>query len=157
MAKLYILCGPSGSGKSTWAKNFVKDHNDVWYVSRDAIRLDMLKDDEPNFAHEKEVFRIFVKKIATIIMDNHNCIADATHLNEFSRRKLTQALDMYTKDYEIVCVVFNTDINTCLDRNAEREGRACVPESAIRRMFRDFKHPTLDEDERIVEVLDYEL
>ena len=45
---LYILCGPSGSGKSTWAHNFMieEDRNghDVRIVSRDEIRLSMLKD-----------------------------------------------------------------------------------------------------------------
>ena len=154
MAKLYILCGPSGSGKSTWAQsaNLAK----TAYVSRDSIRLGLLEDTDEHFAHEKEVFRIFVKTIAECLQNGINAIADATHLNIFSRRKLTQAIDMYTKDYEIVYVVFNTSLETCLARNAKREGRACVPESAITRMFRDFKHPTLDEDERIVEVLDYD-
>lgn len=154
MVKLYILCGPSGSGKSTWAQtaNLAK----TAYVSRDSIRLGLLEDTDEHFAHEKEVFRIFVKTIAECLQNGINAIADATHLNIFSRRKLTQAIDMYTKDYEIVYVVFNTSLETCLARNAKRAGRACVPESAITRMFRDFKHPTLDEDERIVEILNYD-
>lgn len=153
MAKLYILCGPSGSGKSTWAKNFRKEHEHVAYVSRDNIRLAMLTDDEDYFSHEKEVFKHFVATIAHYIQDDNDVIADATHLNEFSRRKLTQAIDMRFKNYEIIYVVFNVDIDTCLARNERRANLAAVPETVIRNMCRDFRAPTYDEDERIIDII----
>jgi predicted kinase len=152
MAKLYILCGPSGSGKSTWANS--DERQDVAYVSRDDIRLSLLKDEENYFSHEKEVFKQFVKEIAIRIMAGRDCIADATHLNMFSRCKLIQALDMYTNDYEIVYVVFNTDAETCIERNKAREGRRNVPENIIRNMHRDFRPPTMDEDRRIKEIIE---
>lgn len=151
MATLYILCGPSGSGKSTWANT--GDMQDVAYVSRDNIRLSILKDGEDYFSHEKEVFKEFVKEIAIRIMAGRDCIADATHLNMFSRCKLMQALDQYTTDYEIVCVVFNVDADTCVERNKAREGRRNVPENIIRNMCRDFRTPTYDEDERIIDII----
>ena len=152
MSKLYILCGPSGSGKSTWANS--DERQDIAYVSRDNIRLSLLKDEEDYFSHEKEVFKQFVKEIAIHIMAGHDCIADATHLNMFSRCKLMQALDMYTRDYEIVCVVFNTNVETCIERNKAREGRRNVPENIIRNMCRDFRMPTKDEDIRIKEIIE---
>lgn len=152
MATLYILCGPSGSGKSTWANT--GKMQDVAYVSRDNIRLSILKDGEDYFSHEKEVFKEFVKEIAIRIMAGRDCIADATHLNMFSRCKLMQALDMYTRDYDIVCVAFTTDADTCVERNANRTGRRNVPENIIRNMCRDFRMPTMDEDERIKEIIE---
>ena len=153
MSKLYILCGPSGSGKSTWATNFVKDKR-IAYISRDNIRLSIIKDEEDYFSHEKEVFKTFVKAIAHYIMNGDDAIADATHLNMFSRCKLMQALDMYTTDYEIVYVVFNVDADTCIERNKAREGRSNVPENIIRNMCRDFRMPTMDEDSRIKEIIE---
>lgn len=152
MATLYILCGPSGSGKSTWANT--GEMQDVAYVSRDNIRLSILKDGEDYFSHEKEVFKEFVKEIAIRIMAGRDCIADATHLNMFSRCKLMQALDMYTRDYEIVFVVFDVDADTCVERNKTRTGRRNVPENVIRNMCRDFRMPTMDEDERIKEIIE---
>ena len=152
MATLYILCGPSGSGKSTWANS--DERQDIAYVSRDNIRLSILKDGEDYFSHEKEVFKQFVKEIAIRIMAGRDCIADATHLNMFSRCKLMQALDMYTRDYDIVFVVFNTDVETCVERNKSREGRRNVPENIIRNMCRDFRMPTKDEDERVKEIIE---
>lgn len=156
MATLYILCGPSGSGKSTWARNFIfendRNGNDIRYVSRDEIRYSILKDGEDYFSHEKEVFKRFANTIRHTLIDGFDVIADATHLNEFSRRKLTQAIDMYYDNYEIVYVVFNVDADTCVERNKNREGRANVPENVIRNMCRDFRAPTLEEDDRAIEI-----
>ena len=154
MAKLYILCGPSGCGKSTWAEQFIKEHyeDDIRYVSRDNIRLELLMDGEDYFSHEKAVFRRFVEYICQTLVDGFDVIADATHLNEFSRRKLTQAIDMQFTDYEIVYVTFDVDVDTCVARNENRTGRRHVPENVIRNMCRDFRAPTLDEDERIIEI-----
>ena len=152
MPRLYMLCGPSGSGKSTWANS--GDRQDIAYVSRDNIRLSIIKDEEDYFSHEKEVFKQFVKEVAIRIMAGRDCIADATHLNMFSRCKLMQALDMYTRDYEIVFVVFDVDADTCVERNKARTGRRNVPENVIRNMCRDFRVPTKDEDERVIDIIE---
>ena len=152
MPILYILCGPSGSGKSTWANS--DERQDIAYVSRDNIRLSLLKDGEDYFSHEKEVFKQFVKEIAIRIMAGRDCIADATHLNMFSRCKLMQALDAYTHDYKIIFVVFNVSADTCIERNKAREGRRNVPENIIRNMCRDFRVPTKEEDERVIDIIE---
>jgi predicted kinase len=155
MATLYILCGPSGCGKSTWAEKFMCENEDIRYVSRDDIRYSILKEDEDYFAHEKEVFKKFAGTITETLIDGFDVIADATHLNEFSRRKLTQAIDMRGyKEYEIIYVVFNTDAETCIERNKAREGRRNVPENIIRNMCRDFRAPTMDEDERVFGIIE---
>jgi predicted kinase len=154
MPTLYILCGPSGCGKTTWATNFMKEHNDIRYVSRDEIRFQLVNPDESYFSREKEVFRRFANTIRYTLVDGFDCIADATHLNEFSRRKLTQAIDMYFKDYAIVYVSFNVNVETCIKHNTNREGRANVPETVIRNMCRDFRAPSIDEDERAKEVIE---
>lgn len=153
MPILYILCGPSGSGKSTWAQNdpHVKH---CGYVSRDNIRLSIIKDDEDYFSHEKEVFKKFVETIAGQLMAGYDCVADATHINMFSRCKLMQALDTYTHDYKVIFVVFNVNADTCIERNKAREGRRNVPENIIRNMCRDFRVPTKDEDERVIDIIE---
>ena len=158
MANLYILCGPSGCGKSTWSRQYIAFEealgNDIRYVSRDEIRFSLLKDGEDYFAHEKEVFKKFANTIRHTLVDGFDVIADATHLNEFSRRKLTQAIDMYYDNYKIVYVVFDVSADTCVERNKNREGRANVPENIIRNMCRDFRAPTLDEDERAIDIVE---
>lgn len=153
---LYILCGVPGCGKTTWAREFVYQQfeKDIRYVSRDEIRFSIIKDEEDYFSHEKEVYWKFAETITETLIDGFDVIADATHLNEFSRRKLTQSIDRRYTDYEIVYVVFNVDLQTCLERNAQRTGRSCVPEQTIRNMYRDFRLPTKDEDERVKEIIE---
>lgn len=156
MATLYILCGPSGCGKSTWAYKYMYENIDknIRYVSRDEIRYSMLKDGEDYFSHEKEVFKKFVSTIRQTLIDGFDCIADATHLNEFSRRKLTQAIDMLYTDYQIIYVNFGANADICIEHNKNREGRANVPETVIRNMCRSFRAPSLDEDERAKEIIE---
>ena len=155
MATLYILCGPSGSGKSTWALDFINKHIEIWYVSRDDIRLDLLSDGEDYFSHEKEVFKGFVGVLYALLSNGQDVIADATHLNMFSRCKLIQAIDMRGyKEYEIIYVVFNVNADTCVERNKARTGRRNVPENVIRNMCRDFRVPTMDEDDRVKEIIE---
>lgn len=158
MPILYIMCGPSGCGKTTWARNFIHEndplYNNIRDVSRDEIRFSILKDEEDYFSHEKEVFKKFVGTICQTLIDGFDVIADATHLNEFSRRKLTQAIDMRYTDYKIIYVVFNVSADICVAHNANREGRANVPENIIRNMCRDFRVPTKDEDERVIDIIE---
>ena len=153
MPILYIMCGPSGCGKTTYIQtNHTLAH--CIHVSRDEIRYSIIKEGEDYFSHEKEVFRTFVKSIVELINDGYDVIADATHLNQFSRRKLTQAIDMYTTDYKIIYIVFNVSADTCVAHNANRTGRANVPENIIRNMCRDFRAPTKDEDERVIDIIE---
>lgn len=154
MATLYILCGPSGCGKTTWAEQFMREKNDVRYVSRDEIRFGMLKEDEDYFAHEKEVFKKFSSIIAQTLVDGFDIIADATHLNETSRKKLTNAIDNYTVNYSIVYVVFYTPIQKCYEHDAMRTGISHVGTQVIQGMFRTFRAPALLEDLRAINIIE---
>lgn len=154
MPTLYILCGIPASGKSTWAHEFLaSDTKDTRYVSRDEIRFSMLEEDDDYFAHEKKVFEKFADTIAQTLVDGFDVIADATHVNEYSRTKLTNAIDAYITEYKIIYVVFHTGVEECVRRNSLREGRAHVSEESIRGMRRSFTMPTLRADNRAVEII----
>jgi predicted kinase len=144
---LYIMCGAPGSGKTWFAKNkLMKDSN--WdYISRDEVRFSIVKNDEEYFSHETAVFNQFVEKIAVALeWGNDNIIADATHLNWGSRRKLLQALVAYypIEILDIIPVVIEAKLEDILERNKLRDGRARVPEETIRRMYRNISDPMKD-------------
>ena len=144
---LYILCGPAGCGKSTWAHKYMETHPEVRYVSRDEIRFNLVKQDEHYFSHEKQVFSKFSSTIAQTLIDGFDVIADATHLNMTSRKKLTNAIDRHFTKYDIIYVVFNVPLATCITRNAKRSGRANVPNEVIENMYEQF-HAPIAEDMR---------
>ena len=152
MPILYILCGPSSSGKTTYAQHFFKEHEeqDIRYVSRDEIRFSLLKGNENYFAHEKQVFKKFAGTITQTLIDGFDVIADATHLNIFSRKKLTNAIDKFYTDYQIIYIIFDISLQKLLERNKQRIGLAQVPDEVLERMYRDFS-PPLHEDNREID------
>ena len=62
MANLFIMMGAPGAGKSTFIKN-LKGESGI-PISRDQIRFSMVKEDEPYFSKEKEVYKEFSTRCA---------------------------------------------------------------------------------------------
>ena len=148
---LYILCGAPGSGKSYFAENYFLKDETVYYVSRDKIRYSMIKEDDEYFSKETKVFNAFVWEIKNILdsktLPYTGVIADATHLNWASRRKLLNALGILNGNYSdinIVVVYIRPNLNTVLTRNNSRTGRAKVPEDVVRRMYNSQTSPWED-------------
>lgn len=149
---LYILCGCPGSGKTTWAHHFMQNIHAV-YISRDEIRFSLVKENELYFSREDVVFATFAREIAEKLRNGENVIADATHLNKKSRRKLIYGIDRQgIENYQIIFVYFNISIEECLWRNAKREGRARVPEEVMPSMYNNMRAPNKEEDSRCIEV-----
>lgn len=141
---LVLMCGPSGAGKTTWVQGILEDANEypVYYVSRDEVRFSMLSDEDSYFAKEDAVFAEWIRHIQEHLDSEEDCyvIADATHLNERSRNRTLDHLNM--KGVKIIPVVINPGLKECLKRNEQRTGRAKVPPAAIQRMFNSFNPPT---------------
>ena len=145
MKTLFLMCGVSGSGKSTWVQKQIEACGEpcLW-VSRDAIRYALVKEDEEYFSRETEVFEAFAKKINMGLQTDIDTVkyifADATHLNEASRNKLLDKLDL--ENIKICAVSFNIPVETCLEQNEKRKGtRGYVPRRVIRDMARKYQAP----------------
>ena len=131
------MCGIPGSGKSTWVQKHMETDPGVW-CSRDAVRFSMVGDDEEYFARENEVFEAWIFSIQAAIANSaiENVYIDATHLNEKSRDKVLNKLNL--ENATLCAVNFTVPLEECIRRNDLREGRAKVPRSVIRRMHFSF-------------------
>ena len=139
------MVGIPGSGKSTFAQHYVENTNNistVW-VSRDEVRYSLISGTDEYFAKEKDVFKIFVNKINSALAEGKDVIADATHINTQSRKKLLSSITI--PDIQIEACVMETSLQECLANNEKRDGRARVPKEAILRMYRQFEYPTFAE------------
>lgn len=148
MSILYVMVGPPASGKSTWARNHCGKN--TFIVSRDAIRFSLLQPDDNYFVYEKEVWWQYVSSITNLLLEGKDVIADATHNDTVSRRKLFRALKDVPCD--IIPIVMDTSMDTCLGRNANREGRAKVPSHVIHSFFEAYEYPDKSEDPRIIAI-----
>ena len=141
------MCGTPGVGKSTWIqnhKNYFAEETGI--ISRDAIRFNLVSENEEYFSKEKEVWTEFINQAKTSLEKNIDTILDATHLNSASRSKILRALKDNLNDVEINCIAICSSLDVILAQNNLREGtRGFVPKSAIRRMNSQFVLPSLDE------------
>lgn len=144
MADLYLVCGVPASGKTTFLKTHLKpkSHNPSIIVSRDKIRFSLVKEGEPYFSKEKEVYRLFWGYINSSLAQGHDVFADQTSLTPKSRKYL---LDHVTGYEHVNAIWIKTDINTCIERNSHRTGREHVPPRTIINMWDSFTIPSFDE------------
>lgn len=137
MRYLYVLRGLAGSGKTS----FIKEHNlEAYTLSSDEYRL---KCGAPSYdingfmgipqQHSSRAWKRLREDLEYRMENGEFTIVDATHL----KRK-------YFKDYQRLCkkyfyklcvVEFSTDIDECIDNNAERYGTySYVPVEVIKSM-----------------------
>lgn len=141
---LYVLTGVPGTGKSTFIREKLVPtlSESTKVMSRDVVRFSMLDEKDKYFANEKEVWKEFISQIKSSLEVNENTIVDATHINKVSRTKLFNALSPIPTEINIISVVILNDLETCLNRNKQRTGRAFVPEGAIKKMYDAFEMPS---------------
>lgn len=114
------------------------------YISRDEIRFSLLEDKDDYFSKEKEVFRTFYTNINSAIDKYDRIFADATHLDALSRAKILNQINKNNLK-EINVIFLNTNLDECIKRNANREGRSVVPEEVIRSMYQKLTLPDISE------------
>lgn len=137
MSTLYLMVGVPGSGKSTFARQLKGK-----YVSRDEVRFSLLSDNDEYFSKEDKVFEKFIYEIKEGLSRGVDVIVDATHINKSSRRKVLSKVH----PEKVVAIFMDTPLGVCLKRNAQRSGRALVPETAICNMYDNLTMPEYEED-----------
>lgn len=158
---LYLMMGVPGSGKSTYSKSVLKD-GDI-YISRDEIRYSLLTEEDDYFAKENEVIKTFIDNIDKSLVNEEYCgdvYADATHLSPKSR---AQVLNQLKNKDKVSAIYLDIPLDLILERNAQRKGRALVPENVVRRMYNSIILPTkaegieeliiIDENQKVKEVI----
>jgi predicted ABC-type ATPase len=113
MAKMIILSGIPGSGKSTWTKDFIKDNDNYFVVSRDSIRF--MKDKYWRPKDERFVEKAEKLLAETAIEYGFNVIIDDTNLYP---EKWIEVAKLNGMEYEVK--YFDIDLRTAIDRVTER-------------------------------------
>ncbi|MFC4161347.1 AAA family ATPase [Chitinimonas lacunae] len=120
-----LFIGLPGCGKSTlFRQRFVDTHL--------RLNLDMLRTRH----REAILFEAMIRAKQPLVLDN-------THLTRSERARYLPAL--LAAHFEVEAYYFLPDVDGCLARNAQREGRACVPPVAILSGMKRLEPPSLAE------------
>lgn len=133
MAILYTLVGLPGSGKSTFAST----HPECVVVSSDAVRGELFGD--PSIQRDaRRVFAEVNHRVAQALAEGRDVIYDATSLTRKLRKDIIKKFDATH-----VCIYIDTDIDTCIMRDAHRD--RVVGAGVIRSMAGRLQEPSIEE------------
>ena len=129
---LVLLLGISGSGKSTFAKQYFAA---TQIVSSDFCRA-LICDDENNQAINEDTFALLHWLVQKRLEHRKLTVIDATNVKSTSREPLLAL----AKNYEVpaIAIVFNFDLEFCLQQNAQRTHRV-VPAEILTEQFQDLQ------------------
>lgn len=129
--------GLPGSGKSTATREKIdKSNGNIKRVNRDDLRA-MIDNSHWSKLNEELIKKIEMEIVLSALDSGYNVIIDDTNL-------VPQTVE-WIKDFvgdkaEIIIddSFLQVPLETCLERNAKREGIACVPEDRIREMYNKY-------------------
>ena len=123
--QLIIFTGVQASGKSTFYQQY-------FYHSHLRINLDMLKTRH----RENILFEAALASKTKMVIDN-------TNMTLSDRARYIQRAKEY--GFEVISYYFETDLNSTLQRNAQREGKANIPEVGVKATFHKLQIPNMTE------------
>lgn len=119
--QLIIFTGVQASGKSTFYQQY-------FYHTHLRLNLDMLKTRH----RENILFEAALTSKTKMVIDN-------TNMTRIDRaRYIQRAKDA---DFEVISYYFETDLHSTLQRNAQREGQANIPEKGVRATLQRLEIP----------------
>ncbi|RZG76863.1 ATP-binding protein [Acinetobacter sp. WCHAc060025] len=123
--QLIIFTGVQASGKSTFYQQY-------FYHTHLRLNLDMLKTRH----RENILFEAALTSKTKMVIDN-------TNMTRIDRaRYIQRAKDA---EFEIISYYFETNLHSTLQRNAQREGKANIPEKGVRATLQRLEIPQQSE------------
>ena len=141
--RFIMMVGLPGCGKSTTSQELKtsKTNGGDWvHLSSDEIR------EELGDVSHSEVFSEMQRRAVAAISAGRDVIYDATNLSRKHRMAALAALNKkgVPETYK-ACYMFPAPVSVCKARNAQRTGKARVPDEVIDRMLCSFKVPVEQE------------
>jgi len=118
---IIVIFGPVAAGKTTIAKSLKEHLEGSFLVSSDQFK--------------KRVYKRLIREVRELRGEVDYLIVDGT----FYKRRWREELRAAAEDEEILEVLINCSIGTCVKRNRERSKP--VPEAAIHAIYKEFERP----------------
>ena len=141
MKTLIMLSAVPAAGKTTWAKNYQQDHENVYIINSDDVRMEITHGDYHDHSRQKEVWELFEKRIHEYANkgDDVTVILDALNdTNEIRYKYLSTTPEFDTK----ISVLFPTTLERSMEYNGQRPFENKVPDDILVGLNKKFEEPS---------------
>ena len=141
MKTLIMLSAVPAAGKTTWAKKYQEEHENVYIINSDDVRLEITGGNYQDHSRQKEVWELFERRIHEYakLGDNVTVILDALNDVNPVRLKYLSTTPEYDKK---VLVLFPTSLDKSLKYNSERVQPNKVPDDILVALNNKFEEPS---------------
>ena len=141
MKTLIMLSAVPAAGKSTWASKYKEEHENVYIISSDDIRLELTHGVYQDRSKQKEVWETFERRIHEYANkgDDVTVILDA--LNDVNSVRLGYLKNTPEYDKKIL-VLFPTSLNKSKKYNGRRPWPNKVPDDVLVELVNKFEEPS---------------
>ena len=136
-----MLSAVPAAGKTTWAKNYQQDHENVYIINSDDVRMEITHGDYHDHSRQKEVWELFEKRIHEYANkgDDVTVILDALNdTNEVRYKYLSTTPEFDTK----ILVLFPTTLERSMEYNGQRPFENKVPDDILVGLNKKFEEPS---------------
>lgn len=141
MKTLIMLSAVPAAGKTTWAKNYQKEHDNVYIINSDDVRLELTNGNYQDRSKQKEVWELFEKRIHEYANKAEDVTVILDALNDVNpvRYKYLSTTPEYDKK---ILVLFPTTLENSQKYNGERVWPNKVPDDVLIMLNKKFEEPS---------------
>ena len=152
MKTLIMLSAVPAAGKSTWAKAYQKNHEHVYILDSDEIRMELTGGVYQDRSKQKEVWELFEKRMHEYanLHDDVTVILDALNDVNTVRYKYLSTTPEYDRK---ILVLFPTSLDKSQKYNGERPWPNKVPDDVLITLVNKFEEPSKEVLDLVDEVI----
>jgi len=134
--EIIMLKGAPASCKSSWAREFVSENPNNWViVNNDQIR-NMINGSVYSEGYEKLIHSMRVSLIRTALNFKKNLVIDNINAGSKNWNDMVKICNSIPGTYKMYEKCFYEELETLIERDAKREGIACVGQEVISEFFK---------------------
>ena len=147
-----MMSAVPAAGKTTWAKKYQAEHENVYIISSDDIRIEITGGDYHDQSKQKQVWETFEKRIHEYANkgDNVTVILDALNDVNVVRYKYLSTTPEYDKK---ILVLLPTTLDKSQELNSQRSWSNRVPEDVLVTLVNKFEEPSKEVLDLVDEVI----
>ena len=152
MKTLIMLSAVPAAGKTTWAKMYQEEHDNVYIINSDDVRLEVTHGDYQDHSHQKEVWELFERRIHEYANKGEDITVILDALNDVNavRYKYLSTTPEYDRK---ILVLFPTSLEKSLQFNGKRTWPNKVPDDILVELNNKFEPPSREVLDLVDEVI----